>query len=162
MEELPLEVLVIEDNQGDVRLIEAGFADSSVECSVTVVDNGEEALDYLFRRNGYESTGRPDLVLLDLNVPKQDGRAVLGQVQDEPELSSTPFVVLTGSRTDNHVHETYQLGAAGYFVKPVDPHEFMSLVESVADARASAGSVPSGEYSDLDSLHKRQSNQGSD
>ncbi|MFP9192659.1 response regulator [Natronosalvus vescus] len=152
MDDEPLEVLVIEDNRGDVRLIEAGFAESSVDCFVTVLDNGEEALDYLFQRNGYESTERPDLVLLDLNVPKRDGRAVLGQVQDDSDFSAIPFIVLTGSQSNNHVLETYHLGAAGYFVKPVDPNEFISLVETIAVARVSSETVPSGEYADIDSI----------
>ena len=150
MVEEPLNVLVVEDNRGDVRLIENGFDESSVARSLTVVNDGEAALDYLYRRNGYESEGKPDLVLLDLNVPKKTGRDVLAQIGGEPELRSIPFLVLSGSQAETHILETYELGADGYFVKPVDPLEFISLVERVAESVASSGTLPQGEYSDID------------
>ena len=150
MIEEPLEVLVVEDNPGDVRLIESGLEGSGVERSQTVVKNGEAALDRLLRRNENESRERPDLVLLDLNVPKKTGREVLDRIQEEPELRSIPVVVLTGSQADNHVRETYELGAEAYFVKPADPHEFISLVERLVDAVGSAGTLPSGRFAEIE------------
>ncbi|WP_247002706.1 response regulator [Halosolutus gelatinilyticus] len=150
MPDEPLDVLVVEDNRGDVRLIKTGLDESSVERSLTVVSDGEAALDYLYQRNGYESEAYPDLVLLDLNVPKKSGRDVLERMNETEELRSVPVVVLTGSRADNHVQETYQLGADGYFVKPVDPHEFISLVEAVANSIASSGTLLPGKYADID------------
>ena len=150
MAEEPLEVLVVEDNPGDVRLIEAGFDETRIERSLTVVRDGAAALDYLHRRNGYESADRPDLVLLDLNIPKKTGRDVLERVRGDSGISSIPVVVLTGSRADNHVVETHDLGADGYFVKPADPLEFISLVETVWNSLVSSGTVPPGKYADLD------------
>ena len=150
MVEEPLEVLVVEDNPGDVRLITAGFEESSVDRSLTVVRDGAAAVDYLLQRNGYGSADRPDLVFLDLNIPKRTGQDVLERVQDDPDLSSVPVLVLTGSRADNHVLETHERGADGYFVKPADPHEFISLVEAVANTLVSSGTVPPGEYADID------------
>lgn len=150
MTEEPFDILVIEDNPGDVRLIENGFDESDVPRSLTVVTDGAEALDYLYRRNGYEPAAKPDLVLLDLNVPKLTGNAVLERITDDPDFRSTPILVLSGSQSDDHVLETYQLGADGYFVKPVDPHEFISLVKTIGDSLASPGSLPSGEFADID------------
>ncbi|SDJ95518.1 response regulator [Natronorubrum texcoconense] len=150
MVEEPLHVLVVEDNRGDVRLIENGFEESSVERSLTVVNDGEAALDYLYRRNGYESEAKPDLVLLDLNVPKKTGRDVLEQIGGERDLRSIPLLVLSGSQAENHILETHELGADGYFVKPVDPHEFISLVGRVANSIATSGTLPPGEYSEID------------
>lgn len=145
-----LNVLVVEDNPGDIRLIREGFQGSSIEHSLTVVHDGEEALDYLYQRNGHESKTRPNLVILDLNVPKKSGRAVLERINDEPNLRLIPLLVLSGSQTENHILETYQLGADGYFVKPTDPHEFISLLETIVDSVASSGTLPRGEYSEID------------
>lgn len=146
----PLNVLVVEDNPGDVRLIETGFAESGIERSLTVVGDGAEALDYLYQRNGYESEECPDLILVDLNVPKKTGSDILEQINEETALRSVPILVLTGSKADDHVHETYQLGADGYFVKPIDPHEFISLVEDAANSIVSSGRIPPGKYADID------------
>ncbi|MFC7231487.1 response regulator [Saliphagus sp. GCM10025308] len=113
MTEEPFDILVIEDNPGDVRLIENGFDESDVPRSLTVVTDGAEALDYLYRRNGYEPAAKPDLVLLDLNVPKLTGNAVLERITDDPDFRSTPILVLSGSQSDDHVLETYQQGRTG-------------------------------------------------
>ena len=150
MTENPLHVLVVEDNPGDIRLIKTGFEESGVEHSITHVSDGKKALDYLYQRNGCESDGNPDLTLLDLNVPKLTGRDVLDRINGEPDLSSIPVLVLSGSQADNHVRETYQLGADGYFVKPVDPHDFISLVERVANSIATTNTLPSGKYAELE------------
>ena len=150
MAEKPLDVLVVEDNPGDIRLIKTGFEESGIDHSITNVRDGKEALDYLYQRNGSEPSANPDLTLLDLNVPKLTGRDVLDRMNGEPDLTSIPVLVLTGSQADTHVRETYQLGADGYFVKPVAPHEFISLIERVANSIASSGTLPAGEYAELD------------
>ncbi|MXV63021.1 response regulator [Natronorubrum sp. JWXQ-INN-674] len=141
---------MVEDNPGDIRLIKAGFDESSVDGSLTVVTDGEEALDYLYQRNGYRSTGKPDFLFLDLNVPKKTGSDILERIDGDIDLRSIPILVLTGSRADNHVLETYRMGADGYFVKPVDPNEFMSLVETVVDTVSSSGALPPGEFAGID------------
>lgn len=145
-----LRVLVAEDNRGDVSLIERGLEESDVDCSMTVVGDGEALLDHLHRRNEDDSTVRPGLVILDLNLPKRTGRDVLERIDDDAGLASVPILVLTGSKADDHVLETYELGADGYFVKPADPHEFMSLMERVVDSVSSTRTSPPGAYADLD------------
>lgn len=146
-----LTVLVVEDNPGDVRLIETGFEQSDVKSALTVVNDGREALRYL-GRNESRSAPMLDLVLLDLNLPKITGREVLERSNDRADLASIPMVVLSGSQTEEHVLEARRLGAAEYFVKPVDPHEFMSLVEGVAESMGSSRTLPDGEFSKEDRL----------
>ena len=150
MSEHVLTVLVVEDNRGDIRLIEEGFRGSSIDSTVTVVNDGETALDYLYRRNEYESASKPDVVLLDLNIPKKSGTDVLEAMEADPELSSLPVLVLSGAGSENHVRETYELGAAGYVMKPVDPVAFIELVESVSESMAASGTPPPGEFADAD------------
>lgn len=148
-----LDVLVVEDNPGDVRLIREAFEGSDEASSVVIVTDGEEALDYLYRRREYESATVPDLVLLDLNVPKVNGRDVLERIEGDgevDEVGSVPVVVFSGSRSPDDVRETYELGASGYFTKPVDPSEFISTVRTIEESAAGDGRVPPGEYSDLD------------
>ena len=146
----PLCVLVVEDNAGDVRLIEEGLDASPVRTSLTVVNDGEQALESLLRRADVDDAQTPDLVLLDLNVPKMTGIDVLERIGEESALRSTPIVVFTGSRAENHVIETARLGADGYFVKPVDPDEFTATVARFVESIASSGTVPSGEYTAID------------
>lgn len=150
MAETSLDVLVVEDNPGDIRLIKTGFEESGIDHSITHVRDGNEALEVLSRRNGDGSSGTLDLMMLDLNVPKLTGREILDRMNENPDLPSVPVVVLTGSQADNHVRETQELGADGYFVKPVDPHEFISLVQRVADSVVSSGVPPSGQYAKFD------------
>lgn len=145
-----LEVLLVEDNPGDVHLIREAFEESSIDSSLTVVTDGEAALDYLHQRNEYESETKPDLTLLDLNVPKVNGRNVLEEIKADPDLRSVPVIVLTSSVSRDDIHETYELGADGYFVKMVDPNGFISLIREVEESLANSGRLPPGEYSDLD------------
>ena len=145
-----LNVLVVEDNRGDVHLVERAIEDMDTEVRFSVVDNGETALDYLDqRRCGSEAS--PDLVLLDLNVPKVNGRDVLADIRANAETSSVPVVILSSSRSPTDLEETYELGADGYFVKPVDPYEFISVVRSIGRSMATSGRVPRGEFSHIDS-----------
>lgn len=145
-----LEVLLVEDNPGDVHLIREAFEESGIDSSLTVVTDGEAALDYLHQRNGYESETKPDLTLLDLNVPKVNGRNVLEEIKDDPDLRSVPVIVLTSSASRDDIHETYALGANGYFVKKVDPNGFISLIQKVEESLADSGRLPLGKYSEID------------
>ena len=142
-------ILVVEDNAGDVRLIEEGFDASRVRPSLTVVHDGVQALEYL-RSTDHDAAPTPDLVLLDLNVPKMTGIDVLERIAAEPTLRSIPVAVLTGSRAESHVVETARRGADGYFVKPVDPDAFAALIAHIVESVVSSGSVPSGEYAAID------------
>lgn len=148
MSEDPLSVLVVEDNEGDVRLIKTGLDASEISTAPTVVNDGDEALGRLFEAPVDE---RPDLLLLDLNVPKRTGRDILEHLQADSTRCSIPILVLSGSQSDEHIRETLELGADGYFVKPVDPHEFISLIETVVESVADSGTVPPGEHAELES-----------
>lgn len=146
----PLNVLIIEDNRGDVHLIRKAFEESCIDSSVTVVPDGEEALDYLYQRNEYDAVPKPDLVLLDLNVPKVRGRTVLTKINNEPDLQSIPVIVLSGSTSPDDIHDTRELGAVSYFTKPLDPNEYTSLVQTIGKTVVTDGQVPLGEYADID------------
>lgn len=144
----PLSVLVVEDNEGDVRLIRTGLDASDVPTALTVVNDGDAALEQLL---GAPAEDRPDLLLLDLNVPKRTGRDVLEYLQAESIGCSIPILVLSGSQSDEHIKETLELGADGYFIKPVDPHEFISLIETAVASVAKSGTVPPGEHAEFES-----------
>lgn len=144
----PLRILLVEDNPGDVHLIREAFAESTVDSSLTTVSDGEAALGYLKGHHGPET--RPDLVLLDLNVPKVDGKTVLEAIEPDPEQSAVPVAIFTSSESRDDVHETHDLGADSYFIKPVDPNEFMTTVRTLGESLADSGRLPPGEYGDLD------------
>lgn len=148
MSETQLSVLVVEDNEGDVRLITTGLEASDVPTAPTVVNDGDAALEQLLDA---PEGDRPDLLLLDLNVPKRTGRDVLEYLQAESIGCSIPTLVLSGSQSDEHIRETLELGADGYFIKPVDPHEFISLIETVIASVAESESVPPGEHAEFES-----------
>jgi two-component system, chemotaxis family, response regulator Rcp1 len=124
----PVHILMIEDNEGDVLLTTQAFQQAKVANSLSVVEDGVQALDYLYRRNGYADAQRPDLILLDLNLPRKDGRQVLTDIKDDPELRQIPVVVLTSSKAEQDVVKAYDLHANCYIVKPVD---FIKLTEIV-------------------------------
>ncbi|MFC6825859.1 response regulator [Halopelagius fulvigenes] len=144
----PLRVLVVEDNPGDVWLIEEAFEGLDVENSVTFLTDGEDALDFLLRRLGGDAGGL-DLAILDLNVPKIDGRTILERIASDSDLHSTSVVVFSGSRSPDDIRETYELGAEGYFVKPADPDRFIETVRTIGESAADAGRLPPGEFRKL-------------
>ena len=124
-------VLLAEDNAAEQNLARRAFSKSGVHCDMRIVSDGEEALDYLFRRGRYEdpaTSPRPDLILLDLNMPKLDGREVLRQVKSHPKLGVIPLVVLTTSRSEQDMTASYKLGCNSYITKPVDIHDFVDVV----------------------------------
>jgi CheY-like chemotaxis protein len=126
-------ILLAEDNANDVELILAAFQEAKLANEIVVTRDGEAALDYLYRRG--EHTGRktaaPALVLLDLKMPRVDGREVLRQIRQDPDLRTIPVVVLTSSKEDNDLLQTYELGTNAYVVKPVAFHDFISAVSKV-------------------------------
>ncbi|WP_224447523.1 response regulator [Haloprofundus salilacus] len=128
-----LEILLVEDNLGDVRLLEMGFDQTNIDETFHVATDGEEALDFLFRRDGYESASHPDVVLLDLNLPKLNGIEVLERMQSRSKLRSVPVVVLTSSQSEDDRATSLERGASAYLSKPVDPSSFVSLAEAIAE-----------------------------
>jgi len=126
-----IEVLMVEDNPGDVRLTREALKGAKLWAQVHVVEDGVAALDYLYRRPPYESALRPDLILLDLNLPRMDGREVLAIVKGDPSLKVIPVVVLTTSQAEEDVLRAYHLNANCYVTKPVDLHQFNRIVQAI-------------------------------
>ncbi|ELY44264.1 response regulator [Natronorubrum sulfidifaciens] len=126
----PAQLLLVEDNPGDVRLTKEAFKQGRIENDLYVVSDGNEALEFLHRRGEYADAPRPDLILLDLNLPRKDGEDVLEELKDHPELRSIPVIVLTSSRAEEDVVRSYELHANAYLTKPVDPDEFIETVRA--------------------------------
>ena len=129
----PVEVLLVEDNPGDVRLTLEALKDGKVNNHLSVVGDGVEALAFLRREEKYADAPRPDLVLLDLNLPKKDGRDVLAEIKKDEDLKRIPVVVLTTSKAEEDILKTYDLHANCYVTKPVDFDQFVMVVKSVED-----------------------------
>ncbi len=129
----PIEVLLVEDSPGDVRLTEEALKEGKVRNNLNVVMDGVEAMAYLRREGRYASAIRPDIVLLDLNMPKKDGREVLAEMKSDHRLRRIPVVILTTSEAEQDILKTYDLHANCYITKPVDLDQFISLVKSVED-----------------------------
>jgi two-component system, chemotaxis family, response regulator Rcp1 len=126
-----IEILMVEDNPGDVRLTREALKGAKVWAQVHVVEDGVAALDYLYRRPPYEAAHRPDLILLDLNLPRMDGREVLAIVKGDLSLKVIPVVVLTTSQAEEDVLRAYHLNANCYVTKPVDLHQFNRIVQAI-------------------------------
>jgi CheY-like chemotaxis protein len=129
----PIELLLVEDSEPDVRLTKEAFREAKVKNRLWVVDDGVEALDFLHRRGSYADVPRPDLILLDLNLPRKDGRQVLKEIKSDDSLKRIPVVVLTTSKSEEDVLRAYDLHANCYITKPVDFNRFMEVVKSVED-----------------------------
>ena len=129
----PVEILLVEDNPGDVRLTREALKDAKVANNLNVVNDGEQALDYLNRRGRFADATRPDLVLLDLNLPKVDGREVLASIKADQDLRRIPVVVLTTSSAEEDILRSYDLHANCYVTKPVEFDSFLKIVESIDD-----------------------------
>ncbi|MFF1924117.1 response regulator [Streptomyces sp. NPDC058221] len=127
----PIEVLLVEDDPGDELMTREAFEDNKIRNTLTVVRDGQEALDFLYRRGEYGEAPRPDLILLDLNLPKYDGRQVLERIKQDPELSLIPVVVLTTSSAEEDILRSYKLHANAYVTKPVDLDQFIAAVRQI-------------------------------
>ncbi len=127
----PIEVLLVEDDPGDVLMTQEAFEEHKVRNRLTVVSDGSEALAYLRREGGFADAPRPDLILLDLNLPRKDGREVLAEIKSDPELATIPVVVLTTSHAEEDVLRSYQLHANAYVTKPVDFERFIEVVRQI-------------------------------
>ncbi len=129
----PVDILLVEDNAGDVRLTREVLKDSKVSNNLIVAANGQEALDCLRKQGKYIGTTRPDLILLDLNLPVKDGREVLAQIKADPDLKRIPVVILTTSKAEEDIMKSYNLHANCYVTKPVDLEQFIKVVKSLED-----------------------------
>ena len=138
----PIDILLVEDNVGDIRLTEIALEGARVRNDLHVVSSGPDALDYLNQRGAYATADRPDIVLLDLNLPGMSGIQVLEAIKTDPELKVTPVIVLTSSETEDDVIKSYDEHANAYLTKPLDPGEFIDLARSLGEFWAQMASLP--------------------
>ena len=129
----PVEILLVEDNPGDVRLTREALREGKVRNNLAVAADGVEAVAYLRKEGEYANAVRPDLILLDLNLPRKDGREVLEEIKADPALRNIPVVVLTSSQAEEDIVRAYDLHANCYVTKPVDLDQFIRVVESIED-----------------------------
>jgi two-component system response regulator len=128
---IPIEILVVDDNPGDVQLIIEAFEDAKLSNALHSVGDGIAALAFLRREGPYQDVPGPNLIILDLNLPKKDGRAVLAEIKADPNLRGIPVVVLTTSRAEADVLKVYDLNANCYITKPVDFAQFIKVVQAI-------------------------------
>ena len=140
----PIEILLVEDNPGDVRLTVEALKEGKVRNRLNVASDGVEALAFLRREDRFRDAPRPDLILLDLNLPRKDGREVLAVIKDDPRLRRIPVVVLTTSKAEEDVLNSYDLHASCYVTKPVDLDQFMNVIRSIDDFWLSVVRLPPG------------------
>jgi len=140
----PIEILLVEDNPGDVRLTVEVLKDARVRNRMSMVNDGVAALAFLRREGGYADAPRPDLILLDLNLPKKDGREVLAEIKVDPDLRRIPVVVLTVSKDEEDILKSYDLYANCYITKPINLEQFITVVKSIEDFWLTIVKLPSG------------------
>lgn len=129
----PIEILLVEDNQGDVRLTKEALKEGKVKNNLQVAYDGVEALEYLQQKGEHQDRVKPDLILLDLNLPRMDGRELLGKIKEDPDLRRIPVVILTTSKAEEDIVRSYDLHANCYITKPVDLEKFIVVVKSIED-----------------------------
>lgn len=138
-----IEILLVEDNPGDVRLTKEAMKESKVLNKLSIVKDGVEAMDYLRKKGNFSAAHRPDLILLDLNLPRKDGREVLAEVKEDPDLKRIPVVILTTSQDEKDILKSYNLHANCYIAKPVNLQQFLEVVKSIEDFWVTIVSLPS-------------------
>ncbi|MGW5382098.1 response regulator [Nocardia sp. NPDC003963] len=129
----PIDILLVEDDPGDELMTREAFEDNKIGNTLHVAHDGQEALDFLYRVGPYADAPRPDLILLDLNLPKYDGRQVLEKIKADPDLSHIPVVVLTTSAAEEDILRSYKLHANAYVTKPVDLDQFVAAIKQIDD-----------------------------
>jgi chemotaxis family two-component system response regulator Rcp1 len=132
-EVMPVEVLLVEDSPGDVRLTRDAFRETNESIRLHVAVDGVEAMDFLKKRGAFVNSPRPDFILLDLNIPKMDGREVLAQIKKDENLKTIPTIILTTSDSEADIRKSYELQANCYLSKPVQLEDFENVVKSIND-----------------------------
>ena len=126
-----MNLLLVEDNPGDVRLTQEALMQNQLDLKLHVAFDGEQALDFLYKKGDNEEAPRPDLILMDINIPKYSGIEVLEKIKNDPNLKKIPVVMLTTSDTNNDVSKCYELGANAYTIKPLDFENFINMINSI-------------------------------
>lgn len=140
----PIEILLVEDDPGDELITREALEHNKFQNRLHVAHDGEEGLNFLYRRAGYEDAPRPDLILLDLNLPKYDGRQLLEQIKSDADLARIPVVVLTTSSAEEDILRSYKLHANAYVAKPVDLDQFISAVRQIDEFFLQVVRLPNG------------------
>jgi two-component system, chemotaxis family, response regulator Rcp1 len=138
-----VEILLVEDNLGDVRLTKEVLKETKIQHNLSVVEDGAAALLFLRREDPYKDAVRPDIILLDLNLPKMNGREVLASIKEDPDLRRIPVVVLTTSTAEQDIRKTYDLHANCYVTKPVDLDQFINVIKTIKDFWLTIVNLPS-------------------
>jgi two-component system response regulator len=138
----PIEILLVEDNPGDILLTRKALEDYKIKNNLYVVEDGEEATQFLFKEGNYAEMPRPDIILLDLNLPKKSGQEVLEEIKADEALRRIPVVVLTTSEAEEDILSTYNLHANCYITKPVDLDQFIKIVKSIENFWLSIVKLP--------------------
>jgi len=139
----PVEILLVEDNEGDVGLIEEVFEEAKIRNNIHVAEDGEEAILFLHGEGKFSGSPRPDIILLDLNLPKKDGREVLKEIKEDNNLKNIPVVILTTSNAEKDILRAYDLHANAYITKPLDFDQFIKVVGSIENFWLESVNLPS-------------------
>lgn len=131
IENKTIEILLVEDNPGDIRLTQEALKEGNIKNNLHTITDGAEAIKFLFKESPYINAKKPDLILLDLNLPKKDGREVLAKIKADQELKRIPIVVLTTSNAETDVRKAYDLHANCYITKPVDFNRFIEVIQAI-------------------------------
>jgi len=141
-----INILLVEDNPGDARLAKEALKEGKVKNQLHIVTDGVEATDFLFKRNDYKDAPSPDLIILDLNLPKKDGREVLAEIKADENLKRIPVVILTTSKAEEDILKAYNLHANCYITKPLDLNKFLEVVKSIEDFWLTIVKLPNHKY----------------
>jgi len=138
----PIQILLVEDSPADIRLTQEVMREARIANDLHIVADGEQAMGFLHREEGYADSPRPDLVLLDLNLPRKDGREVLRELKSDPDLQTIPVIILTTSNSEGDIAASYEAHANAYITKPVDLIELLGVVRSIEDFWLTIVSLP--------------------
>ena len=143
----PVEILIVEDNKGDVGLIEEVFEEAKIRNKLNVAEDGEEAMLYLRGKGKFSGSLRPDIVILDLNLPNKDGREVLREIKEDNNLKNIPVIILTSSSAEKDILRAYDLHANAYITKPIDFDQFINVVGSIVNFWLEIVQLPTKSFS---------------
>ena len=141
-----IDILLVEDNSCDARLAQEALKESKIKNQLYIINDGMAATDFLFKRNDYKDAPRPDLIILDLNLPKKDGREVLAEIKADEDLKRIPVVILTISKAEEDILKTYNLHANCYITKPLDFDKFIEVIKSIEDFWLTIVELPNKKY----------------